>query len=195
MNEWQSSTATPHVQFRMTSGERALFEGLRDEEYRRELVSERVRASIALQIQALRTQRDKMTQTQLGKLLGKAQPWISKLEDPEYGKVTVATLLEVADAFDVDLEIKFRPFSKAIRELSSQRPDYYDMPSFSDEEDRLAAESEQARGGIAASDTSVFYRPAKVPSVTTPVVPISNSVFGQNRSTGNTGQERIRQYA
>jgi transcriptional regulator with XRE-family HTH domain len=78
-------------------------------------------------------QRNKMTQKQLGDAIGMAQTWVSKLEDPEYGKMTVATLLRLAEAFDTDLEIKFRPFSRTIEVLPRQGPGYYEVPSFEEE--------------------------------------------------------------
>ncbi|MCX6634508.1 MAG: helix-turn-helix transcriptional regulator [Acidobacteria bacterium] len=106
---------------------------LRDAEYRHEFVKERVRSSVALQIRALRLQRDNMTQKQLGDAIGMAQTWVSKLENPEYGKMTVATLLRLAEAFDTDLEIKFRPFSRTVDMLSRQGTGYYEVPSFEEE--------------------------------------------------------------
>ena len=130
MNEELLLSPTRHESARTILVRKQLLQSFRDREYRREFVSERVRASIALQIRALREQRDRMTQTELGERLGKAQAWVSKLEDPSYGKVTVGTLLQVADAFDVDLEIKFRPFSKMLDEVSRQDASYYSMPSF-----------------------------------------------------------------
>lgn len=118
------------------SVKKQLLHSLRDVEYRRAFVSERVRSSIALQIRALRKQRGDMTQAQLGEKLGMAQTWVSNLENPEYGKMTVATLLRLADAFDVDLEIKFRSFSAAVNTLSMQGADYFWVPSFADEYER-----------------------------------------------------------
>src|SRR5208282_2060622 len=101
-----------------TRAKRQLLDSLKDREYRSSFVCERVRSSVALQIRALREQRKKMTQAQLGDHIGMAQTWVSKLENPDYGKMTVATLLRLAtDAFDTDLEIKFRPFSETISSL------------------------------------------------------------------------------
>ena len=109
-----------------------LLQSLKDRVYRAEFVRERVRSSVALQIRAIRDQRE-MTQTELGDLLGKAQAWISRLENPEYGKMTVATLLELAEAFDTDLEIKFRPFSKLLDSLPRQGPSYFMVKDFESE--------------------------------------------------------------
>lgn len=116
----------------MTSASQELLASLRDREYRALFVAERVRSSVALQIRALREQRS-MTQKQLGAAIGMAQTWVSTLENPDYGKMTVATLLRLAEAFDTDLEIKFRPFSATIDTLPRQGPDYFQVPSFEDE--------------------------------------------------------------
>jgi transcriptional regulator with XRE-family HTH domain len=111
-----------------------MLQSLKDQEYRAAFVEERLKSSIALQIRALREQRNKMTQTQLGEAIGMAQTWVSKLENPEYGKMTVATLLRLAtQAFHTDLEIKFRPFSETIDSLPTQGPDYFSVPSFDEE--------------------------------------------------------------
>src|SRR5579862_2266026 len=109
-----------------------LLASFRDRDYRRQFVAERVRSSMALQIRALREQRE-MSQTKLGDAIGMAQTWVSKLENPDYGKMTVATLLRLSDAFDTDLEIKFRPFSTTIDTLPRQGKEYFTVPSFSDE--------------------------------------------------------------
>lgn len=116
----------------MISARDQLLDSFRDPEYRAVFTEERVRSSVALQIRALREQRQ-LTQKQLGDLLGMAQTWVSKLENPDYGKMAVATLLRLAKAFDTDLEIKFRPFSATIRDLPKQGPTYFAVPSFDDE--------------------------------------------------------------
>lgn len=148
MSAGQLLLMTPVALEHMISVKKQLLRSLRDREYRRTFVSERVRNSVALQIRALRKQRGDMTQAHLGEALGMAQTWVSRLENPEYGKMTVATLLRLADVFDVDLEIKFRPFSMTINTLSTQGPDYFAVPSFEDEYGRQAIAKSRAIGGV-----------------------------------------------
>ena len=132
MNAEKLFALTQHESVDTTLARSELLASLRVREYRREFVAERVRSSMALQIRALREQRE-MSQTKLGEELGMAQTWVSKLENPDYGKMTVATLLRLADAFDTDLDIKFRPFSTTIDELPRQGKEYFDVPSFDEE--------------------------------------------------------------
>jgi transcriptional regulator with XRE-family HTH domain len=82
---------------------------LRRRPYRRAYVSEHVRRGMAHQIRALREARG-WSQGELSRRLGKPQSVVSRLEDPAYGKLTVQTLLEVADAFDVALSVRFIDF-------------------------------------------------------------------------------------
>jgi transcriptional regulator with XRE-family HTH domain len=133
----------------LTTLARQLLDSWRDPEYRVQFVRERVQSSVALQVRALREQRNAMTQAQLAERMGKAQPWISQLENPEYGKMSVATLLDLAEAFDADLEIKFRPFSRSLYELSRQDREYFQVPSF--EEELPALEQAAASGWSAVS--------------------------------------------
>ena len=116
-----------------TSARAQLLSSLRDAEYRHEFVKERVRSSVALQIRALRMQRDNMTQKQLGNAIGMAQTWVSRLENPEYGKMSVATLLRLAEAIDTRLENESRPFSRTVDALSKQGSANYEVPSFEEE--------------------------------------------------------------
>src|SRR5580704_1059997 len=129
MNAEKLLSPTP-LESTSTTQAKQLLESWKDREYRAAFVRERVRSSVALQIRGLREQRNHMTQKQLGDAIGKAQTWISVLEDPEYGKMSVATLLSLAQAFHTDLEIKFRPFSKALHERTRQNETYFEVRSF-----------------------------------------------------------------
>lgn len=87
-----------------------LFEKLTRKAYREAYVAEHVRTGIAYQIRALRDQRG-WTQKKLSEVLNRPQSVVCRLEDPDYGKLSVQTLLNIASAFDVALLIKFVTFS------------------------------------------------------------------------------------
>ena len=91
-----------------------LLEKLQRKAYRHAYLAEHVRRGIAYQIRALRDQR-KWKQGTFAKMLSKPQSVASRLEDPDYGKVTIQTLLEVANVFDVALEVRFVRYSSFIR--------------------------------------------------------------------------------
>jgi transcriptional regulator with XRE-family HTH domain len=74
--------------------------------YRDGYLQSHVRGGIAYQIQALRDQLG-LTQTDFAARVGKPQSVISRLENTEYGKVTVQTLLDIACSLDVALLVLF----------------------------------------------------------------------------------------
>ena len=129
--ENSSSTTTPELS-RTTLVRRQLLKSFQDREYRHAFLGEHVRTFIALQVRALREPRYS-TQAKLGDAMGKAQAWISQLENPEYGKVSVATLLELAKAFDTALVIRFVPFSELLDRLPRPTPEDFSLPSFADD--------------------------------------------------------------
>jgi len=87
-----------------------------DREFRHAFVSANVKRGIAYQLRALRNAK-KMNQTQFGELIGKPQPVICRLENPNYGKVSVQTLIEIANTLDVGLLVKFVPHDRVLREV------------------------------------------------------------------------------
>jgi hypothetical protein len=101
-------------------------------EYRSAFVEEKVRTQLAVQIKTIREQRQ-MGRTIFAVLLGKVYSWVFRLEDPNQAPPTIPSLLNVADVFDVDLQIKFRRFSDLLNEIEHMEPESFRVPSFEDE--------------------------------------------------------------
>jgi transcriptional regulator with XRE-family HTH domain len=88
-----------------------------------------LKAYLADQIRGLR---GALSQTEFGKLLGKPQSVISRLENENYGKVTVQTLLDIALKLDRGLIIRFVNFSTFLKatddeSISALVPGAYDQ--------------------------------------------------------------------
>ncbi|MFO1100471.1 MAG: helix-turn-helix transcriptional regulator [Xanthobacteraceae bacterium] len=111
---------------------RKLLDKLQKKSYRAAYVGEHVRQGIAYQIRALRDQRG-WKQGELAQRMGKPQSVVSRLEDPNYGKVTVQTLLEAASVFDVALQVRFVPFSSFLRNTRNISANALEVLSFADD--------------------------------------------------------------
>ncbi len=110
---------------------RRLFDKLLSKPYREAYVEENVRTGVAYQIRALREARG-WTQKRFAEILGKPQSVLSRIEDPDYGKLSVQTLLEVAAAFDVALLVQYVDFPDFIQRTSDLSPEALNKESFSE---------------------------------------------------------------
>ena len=64
---------------------------------------------------------------------GIAQPTISQLEDPNYGRFSLATLIKLAEAFDVGLAVRFVPFGELVDWTTNLNEDRLVPLSYDDE--------------------------------------------------------------
>jgi transcriptional regulator with XRE-family HTH domain len=93
-----------------------LLEDLRSfqsKDYRDGFLDTDVKGGIALQIQALR-EKAGLSQEAFAKKIGKKQSVVSRLENTEYGAVNVNTLLEIAKALDIGLQVRFCDYGEVL---------------------------------------------------------------------------------
>jgi transcriptional regulator with XRE-family HTH domain len=114
-----------------------------NKEYRDAFVEEINHTGIAFQIRALRNKAE-LSQAELGEKCGKAQNVISRLEDPDYGKFTLKTLLTLAKTFDVALMVRFVPFCALRSSLNNLSEESLAVPNFTEEKKLLSATNSEA---------------------------------------------------
>jgi len=100
--------------------------------YRDARVASQIRNGLAFQIKALRDAHG-WSQRDLGERVGMAQETISLLENPNYGKFTLRTLLRLASTFDVAILVRFGPFSELVNWESHLTADDLAPPSYADD--------------------------------------------------------------
>lgn len=133
-----------------------LLENLKDPEYRDGFIEAHVYTGIAFQIRTLREKQD-MTQIALGKAARMAQERISILEDPNAEtKPTINTLLRLAKAFHVGLQVRFAPFSKLIDQAVRTDEDDLNVPTF---EQEVAGIERDLSGKANDVDDGVYWEP------------------------------------
>lgn len=149
-----------------------LFDRLLRKPYREAYVEENVRTGIAYQIRALREQRG-WSQKKLAQVLGKPQSVLSRIEDPDYGKLSVQTLLEVAAALDVALLVQFAGFPEFIERMQDVSPSALNRDSFSanqfqafDVASSTVAALRQLQTQVASPNGVVSYMPGNMANVT-----------------------------
>jgi transcriptional regulator with XRE-family HTH domain len=101
-------------------------------EYRHGFVEEAIRSRIVGQIAALRKERGWDLKT-FAANIGKKLSWAYRLEDPNSAPPTIPSLLEVAEACDVGLDVRFRGFSELLDDVTALGPDSFRVPSFDEE--------------------------------------------------------------
>ena len=104
----------------------------KSKKYRDSFVAAQTKQLIPMQIRVLRKQRD-WSQTTLAQESNLTQGAISRAEDPDYGNLTINTLVRVAAGFDVAFVGKFVPFSELGRWFTELSEEGLEVASFGDE--------------------------------------------------------------
>jgi hypothetical protein len=169
-----------------------LLNSLKDREFRAAFNLENVYTTICFQLRALREQRE-MSQGEFGKQVKPrmAQERISILEDPNAdSKPTLNTLLRLADAADVGLEVRFVPFSIVLSRSVHTDMRELEVNSFEDElprlEEEIAFEEElenlepSAMGVTMASNNLFVFSHHELAVTPTPNVPTESLIAAQN---------------
>jgi hypothetical protein len=93
--------------------------GIADSEFRASYMAHSLRAFLADQIRALRGER---SQRVFGEAIGKPQSVVSRLESEDYGKVTLQTLLDIANKLDIALLVRYVDFPTFLRSTADFSP-------------------------------------------------------------------------
>ena len=100
-----------------------------EKEFRDAIVEAMVEHGIAYQIRENRTRR-KLSQAEFAVLIGTKQSAVHRLEDPLYGKYSIATLIKVAHAFDCGLTVRFVDHNEMAAQIDKTKPDDLFVRSF-----------------------------------------------------------------
>jgi transcriptional regulator with XRE-family HTH domain len=136
----------------MSGFRKHLWENLKNKFFRREYVADNVRTGLAYQIKAMRSARG-LSQSDLATLTGKAQSAIARLEDPDYGKFSIQTLLEIANAFDVWLSVEFVSFSVGLQRTENRSPMALNAISFSQDRESIKSQTGSGMGAVVVVST------------------------------------------
>jgi transcriptional regulator with XRE-family HTH domain len=117
---------------------RTLKRKFKEQKYRENYVAQHLKTFLANQIRALR---GAMSQAEFGRLLGKPQSVVSRLESSDYGKVTLQTLLEIAAKRDVALIVRFVSHDTFLQVTQDFSQEAYRPTSYEEERKEQAAKS------------------------------------------------------
>jgi transcriptional regulator with XRE-family HTH domain len=149
-----SSARRPSVNIRSS-----LTTELRNKKYRDGYVASQIAIGLPFQIRALRRSRG-WTQAQLAEAAGMSQPRIAEIERAGRRRFNIDTLLRIASAFDVGLEVGFAPFGAVVDRAERFDPDAFDVASFDDD----VHEAERRGDRVTPSKRSVPVRTSTTPS-------------------------------
>ena len=122
-----------------SSKKKRLLQDLRDKDARDVFVEAHARTGPAYQIKSMREARG-LSQAELGRKIGVGgdpQSTVSRLENPDYGKFNIRTLLKLASALDVGLMVRFVGFGELVRRYEDLSPEALNAASYGEDEDLM----------------------------------------------------------
>ena len=107
----------------------SLHQALLSKPYRDAYVAAQIHMILPFQLRALRTARG-WTQAELAYRIGMTQPRIAELECPGARHMSLQTLLRLAAAFDIGLQVQFVAFDTLANWAEHLDPDAFNVSSF-----------------------------------------------------------------
>jgi len=127
---------------------------LEDDEFRDGFVADHVRTRLALLIRALREQNG-WSQAEFGRRLRKPQSVVSRLEGPDYGRLSLQTLFEVAAAFKLPIYIDMPDWDEWFRLMEDMSSRNLSRRSFDPDHLIATAREQQVAGNSFAPAFSI----------------------------------------
>jgi transcriptional regulator with XRE-family HTH domain len=115
---------------------------LTEKEMRDAYLSAQTRTYLAYQIRTNRAERG-WSQGQFAEKLDTSQSAVSRMEDRQYGKLNLQTLLDLASAFDCGLVVQFVAYADFIKNTSDLSPDHLKVSEFSEQSLSLLFQEEK----------------------------------------------------
>jgi transcriptional regulator with XRE-family HTH domain len=106
-----------------------IWEKLREKPYRDAFVASQLKRGLPTQIRVMLKDRG-WKQSELAERSGLKQGVISRAADPDYGNLTINTILKIASGFDVAYVGRFVPFSDLARWYNDLSEDALSVPDF-----------------------------------------------------------------
>lgn len=106
-----------------------------------------ITSSLAHQIRALRVKRG-WSQRDLADKLKTKQSFISKIENPSYGKISLNTLFDLSCAFDVGLDVKFVSLVSMVRDTFIAKYHLREIKTFEEEHKLISYYESLSNNGI-----------------------------------------------
>ena len=116
---------------------------LREKLYRQHFVEAQVKRGVPFQMKAL-LKKQKLSQAELADRAGLTQGAVSRALNPNYGNLTLNTIIRIAAGFDVAFVGLFVPFSKLLDYSDSLSEEgAADVPSFVEEDQQSSRQAER----------------------------------------------------